>query len=49
MNLNTGQAFVFFHEGMSADKRELWDAIKAAGFTPVRVKIKDEVYEGPKS
>ena len=47
VNLDSGRASVEFESDESAASADLWDAVKASGFTPVWVKIGDQVYDGP--
>ncbi len=47
MDLNSGRASVVFESGKTAVAVDLWKAVKASGFTPVWVKMGDQVYNGP--
>lgn len=47
IDLNTGRGTVSFEMGKSVTSEALWQAIKESGFTPVRVEMKGEIYEGP--
>ena len=47
IDLNSGQAKVWYESGKSARPAMLWDAIKASGFTPIRIELGDQVYKGP--
>ena len=47
IDLNTGRGTVTFERGKTVAPAVLWQAIKESGFTPVRVEMKGEVYEGP--
>lgn len=47
IDLNTGRGEVIFRSGQSVTSEALWQAIKESGFTPVRVEMKGEIYEGP--
>lgn len=49
MNLKTGLVTVMFEADKSASARQLWKAVQDGGFTPVRVDIDGQVYEGPQS
>lgn len=46
VDLNTGRGAVTFEPDKSVAPDVLWRAIKDSGFTPVRVEMKGEVYEG---
>lgn len=47
MDLNSGRASVVFESGKTAAAADLWEEVKASGFTPVWVKMGDQVYHGP--
>ncbi len=48
VNLDKGRVSVVFQTGKAVLAAKLWNAVKAGGFTPVRVEMEDVVYEGPK-
>lgn len=48
VNLDTGIMSVVFQRDQTVQAAALWEAVKASGFTPVKVEMKDVVYEGPK-
>ena len=48
LDLNTGRGAVTFEPGKTVASAVLWQAVKDSGFTPVRVEMKGDVYEGPK-
>jgi hypothetical protein len=35
------------HSGQTAKPEEFWTAIKKSGFTPLKIEMGQEVYEGP--
>lgn len=45
-DVSSGRASVVFESGKTAAAADLWEAVKAGGFTPVWVKIGDQVYDG---
>ncbi len=45
-DLNSGKGSVSFERGKTVAPTILWQAIKASGFTPVRIETKGAVYEG---
>ncbi|MCH7702043.1 MAG: hypothetical protein IID37_10170 [Planctomycetes bacterium] len=47
VDLNSGWTSVEFESAKSAASADLWEAVKESGFTPVWVKIGDQVYNGP--
>ncbi len=47
IDLNTGRAEVWYERGQSIKPAELWNAVIKSGFTPVRVELNGEVYQGP--
>lgn len=47
VDLNSGRTSVEFESAKSVASADLWEAVKASGFTPVWVKIGDQVYHGP--
>ena len=48
IDLNTGLAEVWYKRGQPIKPVELWKAVIKSGFTPVRVELNGEVYQGPK-
>ncbi|MEE8169220.1 MAG: heavy-metal-associated domain-containing protein [Phycisphaerae bacterium] len=47
MDLQSGRANVQFQPDKMPDPADLWDAVRAGGFTPVRVQMPAGIYEGP--
>ena len=47
VDLNSGRTSVEFESAKGAASADLWEAVGDSGFTPVWVKIGDQVYHGP--
>lgn len=47
VDLNSGRTSVVLKSGKTVAAADLWEAVEASGFTPVWVKIGDQIYNGP--